>query len=130
MYLGSPVWLKKLQCAHGGSGYALSAGALRALNGPSLDASQSSRNQYGLNITAFRCGDEAMARVLKAKGITLKGYWPMFNGETPATVAFGRESWCEPVISLHHISAEPNESIMAIDEGLEAQDWWEGRIPC
>jgi hypothetical protein len=81
---------------------------MKALNKP-----QSSRveegpmhSQYGFNTSALCCGDEALARVLKSKGVHLKGYWPLFNGETPTTVAFGSDFWCEPVISLHHIHGE------------------------
>lgn len=55
-------------------------------------------SQFGLNVSALCCGDEALARMLKSKGVSLKGYWPMFNGEAPDTVAFGREMWCEPVV--------------------------------
>lgn len=110
-YLGSPVWLPGLQFAHGGSAYALSAGAMKALNEP-VDQMTPFHSQYGLNTTALCCGDEALARVLKAKGIRLEGYWPMLNGEAPATVTFGRETWCEPVVSLHHLS------------GLEVEAFW------
>jgi hypothetical protein len=112
MYLGSPVWLPGLQFAHGGSAYVLSYGALEALNKPfSQEEIGPLYSQYGLNVSAMCCGDEALAKALKPKGVKLKGYWPMFNGEIPATVPFGRESWCEPVISLHHVSGEDMESL-------------------
>ncbi|RFU34457.1 hypothetical protein B7463_g1835, partial [Scytalidium lignicola] len=112
IYIGSPVWLPGLQFAHGGSAYILSYGALKALNNPgSHDQKGPLYSQYGLNVTALCCGDEALARVLKSKGVNLKGYWPMFNGELPATVPFGRELWCEPVISLHHIGGEDMQSL-------------------
>ncbi|KUJ17074.1 glycosyltransferase family 31 protein [Mollisia scopiformis] len=112
IYIGSPVWLPGLQFAHGGSAYILSYGALKALNSPySHDQEEPLYSQYGLNVTELCCGDEALARVLKPKGVKLKGYWPMFNGETPATVPFGRDLWCEPVISLHHIAGEDMQSL-------------------
>lgn len=115
VYMGSPVWLPKMTFAHGGSAYVLSYGALEALNSPtgSPDPMGSLHSQYGLNTTALCCGDEALARVLKPKGVSLKGYWPMFNGEIPATLSFGRDLWCEPVVSLHHLS------------GNEMQDLWQ-----
>lgn len=107
VYLGSPVWLPGLQFAHGGTGYVLSAGAVAALNSrePSNRVS-SFHSQYGLNTTALCCGDEALARVLKSRGVRLRGYWPMFNGEAPTTLAFGKDAWCEPVVSLHHLSGQ------------------------
>jgi hypothetical protein len=112
IYIGSPVWLPGLEFAHGGSAYILSYGALKALNEPASDDQEGLfYSQYGLNVTELCCGDEALARVLKTKGVNLKGYWPMFNGEIPATVPFGKEYWCEPVISLHHISGEDMKSL-------------------
>lgn len=108
VYMGSPVWLPKLPFAHGGSAYVLSYGALEALNQRS--GSQQRRDvmwsQYGLNTTKLCCGDEALARALRPRGVSLRGYWPMFNGETPATLSFGQDLWCEPVISLHHLDGE------------------------
>lgn len=107
IYIGSPVWLPRLQFAHGGSAYVLSYGSLKALNKPgSYDSEGPLYSQFGVNTTALCCGDEALARALKSKGVALKGYWPMFNGEVPATVSFGRDTWCEPVISLHHLGGE------------------------
>jgi len=45
-----------------------------------------------------------LAKVLKKYGVTLKGYWPMINGEKVTTVRFGqKEQWCESVITLHHL---------------------------
>nr|POF06243.1 hypothetical protein CFP56_75538 [Quercus suber] len=112
VYIGSPVWLPMLQFAHGGSAYVLSYGALEALNKPeSHDQNGPLHSQFGLNTTALCCGDEALARVLKTKGVGLKGYWPMFNGETPSTLSFGRDLWCEPVISLHHLDAEDMQDL-------------------
>ncbi|KAF8853717.1 glycosyltransferase family 31 protein, partial [Acephala macrosclerotiorum] len=112
IYIGSPVWLPELQFAHGGSAYILSYSALKALNNPgSHDQKGPLYSQFGLNVTVLCCGDEALARVLKSKGVNLKGYWPMFNGELPATVSFGRDLWCEPVISLHHIGGEDMQSL-------------------
>lgn len=107
IYIGSPVWLPKLEFAHGGSAYVLSYGAMKALNYPEKDDKEHPLySQYGFNTTALCCGDEALARVLKSKGVSLKGYWPMFNGEVPTALSFGRDLWCEPVISLHHLSGE------------------------
>lgn len=112
IYIGSPVWLPKLQFAHGGSAYALSYGALKALNKPgSHDPNGPLYSQFGVNTTALCCGDEALARALKPKGVNLKGYWPMFNGEIPATLSFGKDLWCEPVISLHHLGGKDMQSL-------------------
>lgn len=112
IYVGSPVWLPKLQFAHGGSAYVLSYGAMKALNAPEThDKEQLLYSQFGFNTTALCCGDEALARVLKSKGVSLGGYWPMFNGKIPVGVSFGRDLWCEPVISLHHLGGEDMQDL-------------------
>ncbi|KAF4609607.1 hypothetical protein G7Y89_g15848 [Cudoniella acicularis] len=123
IFIGSPVWLPKLEFAHGGSAYVLSYGALEALNKPSKELEEEGPmySQYGVNVTALCCGDEALAVALKQKGVRLKGYWPMFNGEVPSTLAFGRELWCEPVISLHHVSGKYMEDLRGWVEDWKAR---------
>ncbi|PQE07707.1 glycosyltransferase family 31 protein [Rutstroemia sp. NJR-2017a BVV2] len=113
LYMGSPVWANpKAPFAHGGSGYVLSYSALEALNMPDRGGYEGAMySQFGFNTSATCCGDDALAKVLKPKGIGLKGYWPMFNGEVPATLGFGSEIWCEPVLSLHHISGKDMENL-------------------
>jgi hypothetical protein len=119
LYIGSPVWLPGLQYAHGGSAYILSYGALEALNMPGRgDRGGPLYSQFGLNVTALCCGDEALAMALKQRGVWLQGYWPMFNGEIPSTVGFGREMWCEPVLSLHHLTGTDMEDLWQW-----VQDW-------
>ncbi|KAH7381864.1 glycosyltransferase family 31 protein [Cadophora sp. MPI-SDFR-AT-0126] len=105
LYMGSPVWRKPLiEFAHGGSAYVLSYGALEALNKPdSHTIGTPLYSQYGVNVTDICCGDLAVALALNDRGIGMKGYWPMFNGEIAATSPYGDDHWCEPVISFHHI---------------------------
>lgn len=127
MYIGSPVWLPGLQFAHGGSAYILSQRAMEALNEPGLnDEKELLYSQYGLNTTELCCGDEALAKVLKSKGVKLRGYWPMFNGEVPATLSFGHDLWCEPLISLHHLSGEDMQRLWKWIEGWKRR--WKGMV--
>ncbi|KAM3074280.1 hypothetical protein ACMFMG_002905 [Clarireedia jacksonii] len=119
-YIGSPVWADpKAPFAHGGSAIVLSYSALESLNVPEYEGPMPS--QIGVNTTALCCGDEALAMALKKRGIGLKGYWPMFNGETPSTVGFGSEIWCEPVLSLHHISGVAMEDLWQWIEDWKAR---------
>jgi hypothetical protein len=110
-YFGSPVWPRhKPVFAHGGTGYVLSKAALKRLvlhgrkfaKGDDLPGT----HMFGKNMQKECCGDEVLASVLKASGTKLRGYWPMFNGEKPATVRFGREQWCEAILTLHHLSTD------------------------
>ncbi|KAK3643963.1 hypothetical protein LTR56_009815 [Elasticomyces elasticus] len=108
-YFGSPVWPKKKPAfAHGGSGFVLSRGAMDKLIGLGRkygdDSHTPGTHFFGQDAEKFCCGDEVLARVLKQSGVSLRGYWPMFNGEKPSTISFGKGHWCEAVISLHHLS--------------------------
>ncbi|EDO03431.1 hypothetical protein SS1G_05912 [Sclerotinia sclerotiorum 1980 UF-70] len=97
MYMGSPVWGPTPPFAHGGSGYVFSYKALETLNMPGRGGDEELMySQYGVNTTALCCGDEALSVALKRKGIEIKGYWPLFNGDPPVTINFGPEMWCEP----------------------------------
>ena len=103
------IWTLQLS---GGSAYVLSYAALKALNTADLHGhGDIFPSQFGVNTSALCCGDEALARALRPRGVKLSGYWPMFNGELPTTLAFGKDLWCEPVVSLHHISGEHLESL-------------------
>lgn len=112
MYMGSPVWGPTPPFAHGGSGYVFSYKALETLNMPGRGGDEELMySQYGVNTTALCCGDEALSVALKRKGIEIKGYWPLFNGDPPVTINFGPEMWCEPVISLHHVTGTDMEDL-------------------
>ncbi|KAF2199714.1 hypothetical protein GQ43DRAFT_442236 [Delitschia confertaspora ATCC 74209] len=107
LYIGSPVWPpNKPVFAHGGSGFILSQTALQRLSKHGENFRTHGRagsHQFGLDMTQECCGDEVLAKVLSNIGITNRGYWPMFNGETPSTVRFGSEQWCEAIVTLHHM---------------------------
>jgi hypothetical protein len=123
LYMGSPVWADpKAPFAHGGSGYVLSYSALEKLNMPDRGGYEGEMySQFGFNTSSTCCGDDALAKVLTPKGIMLKGYWPMFNGEVPATLGFGGEIWCEPVLSLHHVSGKDMENLWQWIEDWKAR---------
>ena len=105
LYMGSPVWPKnKVVFAHGGSGFVLSRTALEKLAEATHAANGSLAASMGIDLAQECCGDEILANVLHKLGIELRGYWPMFNGEKPATLRFGEEQWCEPMIALHHLN--------------------------
>jgi hypothetical protein len=107
-YFGSPVWPKKKPVfAHGGSGFVLSRGALEKIMAFGRMFGENKHfpgtHFFGQDIKKQCCGDEVLAQVLKKSGVSLRGYWPMFNGEKPSTVAFNKEQWCEAVITMHHL---------------------------
>ncbi|GAM87217.1 hypothetical protein ANO11243_052390 [Dothideomycetidae sp. 11243] len=105
LYMGSPVWSERT-FAHGGSGIILSRHGLQKLVRPrGYDCKVAGCTQYGFDLDSRCCGDEVLADALRTRGISLTGFWPMINGEKPATVRYGREEqWCEPIISMHHVN--------------------------
>jgi hypothetical protein len=110
-YFGSPVWPpKKPVFAHGGTGVVLSQSTLSKLvaNGKMFDNGSKlpGTHLFGKAMQEECCGDEVLAGVLDTIGIRLGGYWPMFNGEKPSTIRFGREQWCEAILTMHHFGVE------------------------
>ncbi|KAF2132032.1 glycosyltransferase family 31 protein [Dothidotthia symphoricarpi CBS 119687] len=110
-YFGSPIWPKKKPVfAHGGTGYVLSRGALDRLMARGKMFADNHHfpgtHLFGEDFKKQCCGDEVLAQVLRKSGVSLRGYWPMFNGEKPLTVRFGKEHWCEAIITMHHLGDE------------------------
>jgi hypothetical protein len=108
-YFGSPMWPKKKAVfAHGGSGYVLSRGALEKIMAFGRMFGENKHfpgtHFFGQDVKKSCCGDEVLAQVLKKSGVTLRGYWPMFNGEKATTLRFNKEQWCEAIITMHHMT--------------------------
>ena len=118
-YMGSPVWPAdgSVVFAHGGSGFVLSKAAMRRLNSETPDGLVGGY-EYGVKVVQWCCGDQVLAAVLQRKGIRLRGYWPMFNGEKPSTLSFDDEFWCHPILTFHHLSSSELAELWA-----EEQSW-------
>merc|ERR1712000_1579 len=41
----------------------------------------------------------------------LKNSWPTINGETQSTIPFAEDHWCQPLVTLHHISSPEAEQL-------------------
>lgn len=100
-YIGSPTYLD-IEFAHGGTGYIISGAAMRKAVGGHPDI----QKKYDSDIKPWCCGDRIIARVLLDEGIKLTKAWPMLNGEKPLTLPFGENQWCQPVITMHHMTAQ------------------------
>jgi hypothetical protein len=122
-YFGSPVWsarMHKTNFAHGGSGYILSRGALNKIMAFGRMFGENKHfpgtHFFGQEVKKECCGDEVLGQVLRKSGVPLRGYWPMFNGETPHTVRFNYEQWCEAVITMHHMQDADFTELMKWEE--------------
>ncbi|CAO2657173.1 Nn.00g032990.m01.CDS01 [Neocucurbitaria sp. VM-36] len=110
-YFGSPVWPKKKTVfAHGGSGFVLSRAALDKIMALGRMFGENKHfpgtHFFGVDMKKQCCGDEVLALVLKKSGVSLRGYWPMFNGEKPLTIRFDKEQWCEAIITMHQLGED------------------------
>ncbi|KAL5114959.1 hypothetical protein ACEQ8H_007131 [Pleosporales sp. CAS-2024a] len=107
-YLGAPVLAKRRPAhAHGGSGFVLSRGALDKVMALGRMFGENKHfpgtHFFGQDVRSFATGDDVLAQVLKKSGVSLRGYWPMFNEEPPAGIRYSRDQWCEAIISLHRL---------------------------
>ena len=117
-YFGSPSPGKKYQSgsdpenegqvwfAYGGAGFILStAAAHRLVDRPSNSIGLKGPRlaiEYMEDIRADCCGDSILGWALHDKaGISIGGLWPMFSPHRLENIPFGKDYWCEPVISLH-----------------------------
>lgn len=112
LYLGRAVPMHEegpgFYFAHGGSGYVLSRAAMEeyAVNQKGI----ASRWDYRMADMWF--GDYIQAKVLKSDlGLSLTDAWPQLNGDKVATLPFSEETWCEEVITLHHVRPEEVQAL-------------------
>jgi hypothetical protein len=103
LYMGSKAMMGDMGFAHGGSGYVLSHKAMEKFVGEDPGVA----NRYDEPAIHECCGDVNLAVALYDKDIVkLDSYWPMINGESPRTIPFGPSHWCQPIITMHHISVQ------------------------
>ncbi|CZT52712.1 uncharacterized protein RSE6_14072 [Rhynchosporium secalis] len=106
-YLGSVALINDLPFAHGGSGYLMSREAMRTFavtnNGTAAIWDSKLRKEC--------CGDWALAQALKAQNIPVINTWPTINGETQSTIPFAEDHWCQPLVTLHHVSPAEAEQL-------------------
>lgn len=115
-YIGSPMQIGETLFAYGGAGIVLSQKAMQRLHSHRI------QNQEELEaMTAGEwAGDCALARALDEVHIPLTWAWPMMMTSRPWEVdhfseGYGRQPWCYPVISYHHMSPQDLEEMWQFD---------------
>ena len=105
-YIGSVAMWKDIGFGHGGTGYILSRPALDmgfAEDGTKLHRRYNAKHeQYGDFLIALRLLDV---------GIPLTDAGPMFNGDSPSTIAFFPSQLCDPFITAHHVPSNQIEQM-------------------
>ena len=104
------MW-KDIGFGHGGTGYILSRPALDmgfAEDGTKLHRRYNAKHeQYGDFLIALRLLDV---------GIPLTDAGPMFNGDSPSTIAFFPIQLCDPFITAHHVPSNQIEQMGSFAE--------------
>lgn len=115
-YLGSPMQIGEHLFAYGGAGIILSNRAMQRLH--------SYRARSGLDLERMTseewAGDCVLGRALHDVHIPLTWAWPMMLTSRPWELdhfseAYGRQPWCHPVISYHHMDAKDMEEMWRFD---------------
>lgn len=115
-YIGSPTYLD-IEFAHGGTGYVISGAAMKTAVGKHLDIDQ----KYDKEVHGICCGDAMIGRVLLDEQIKLTKAWPIFNGEKPLTLPFSKSHWCQPVITMHHLTAQEVSQVWNFERDRKAK---------
>ncbi|KAI1634840.1 glycosyltransferase family 31 protein [Biscogniauxia mediterranea] len=113
IYLGSRSFIGSVPFAHGGSGYILSGTLLKHL----IQFHPGVVKQYNVRGASECCGDLMLAMALEEyEGVTMRQAWPMINGEKPSTLPYGRNHWCEPILTMHHMNAEEISNVWQFEQ--------------
>lgn len=112
LYTGSLTCFSDVKAAHGGSGILLSQSATQVIVAENSSAVPS----WDAQAREHCCGDELVARALKENGIEMHNSWPIINGDTPWTIPFGPQYWCEPIVTMHHLSTHDMELVAAFEQ--------------
>lgn len=113
LFLGSMSFVNNNPFAHGGSGILLSGEAMRTFaadhNGTAARWDPEVHNNC--------CGDFVLAMALKEYNIgPVMNSWPTINGESQNTIPFGDEHWCQPVVTMHHVSVDEMEEMAKFED--------------
>ncbi|KAJ5937021.1 hypothetical protein N7466_003471 [Penicillium verhagenii] len=117
-YLGSPMQIGETLFGYGGSGVILSNKAMTRLH---TYQTQALDELEQLTATEW-AGDCILAKALEGSHIYLTWAWPMMMTSRPSEVdhfseAYGRQPWCYPVISYHHMNPDDIEEMWQFDRG-------------
>lgn len=115
-YIGSPMQIGNELFAYGGAGIILSSRTMQRLS------SYRARAEKEMDeMTAEEwAGDCVLARALGQVRVSLTWAWPMMLTVTPPELdhfseGYGRQPWCYPAISYHHMSPKDIEDMWHFD---------------
>lgn len=119
LYLGAEVPSEYFPFAHGGSGYALSRGALESLVG---DDAKQIAHDFDADVRNICCGDVELGKSLHDKQINIIDAHPMINGDKANNYRLGPRLWCKPLITMHHIQAEEMNDLWQFERSRKSPE--------
>ncbi|MCJ1475260.1 hypothetical protein MMC13_003922 [Lambiella insularis] len=116
-YLGSVALFDEIAFAHGGSLVTISAKAMEMAQ--NSEPHRSPRNE--------QWGDFTLALQLRQAGVNLT-WLPMVKGRSPTETDFSREEWCQPFLTLHHVTPEYLEKLDSLRTKVGANNLFENAV--
>lgn len=115
-YMGSPMQIGETLFGYGGSGVILSNKAMTRLQNHRAQAAEELEKMTSTEWA----GDCILAKALEDIHIYLTWAWPMMMTMPPWQVdhfseAYGRQPWCYPAVSYHHMSPRDIEEMWRFD---------------
>lgn len=68
--------------------------------------------QWDQRIRENCCGKDVFGQILAEHSVDTKQAWPTLQGEAPARIPFSETRWCQPVVTMQHVSFK------------ESRDFW------
>lgn len=116
-YIGKQMYIGEVLFAHGGSGFALSAAAIRKVT-ERWRAHMAEYNQYTIEQWA---GDMVLGKLLKDVLVPLLWAFPHFQGDPVSTLdhnitKMNRQPWCYPAVTYHHMPKDEIRSLWEFEQ--------------
>ncbi|KAK2623824.1 hypothetical protein QTJ16_007005 [Diplocarpon rosae] len=111
LLLGSVACFSGRPFGHGGSGILMSKAAVYDL----VVANKGTASRWDARIHENCCGDSVLADAFKENGVDVMNSWPVLNGETPFTIRFSAWNWCQPLVTMHHITTDAAQQLASFE---------------
>ncbi|KAJ5913728.1 hypothetical protein N7504_002611 [Penicillium tannophilum] len=116
LYLGNQMQIGEDVFAHGGSGIVLSHAAMHGV----ADEYLAHMDDWHFQTNIHWAGDCILGMALKAIDIPLTWAWPHVTGQSiweqdAINEAYGRQQWCYPPFTFHHMTITDIEMMLDFD---------------